>query len=272
MHMIPEVFDSRVSAHKRTRRKGIMSDQFSDHTDGSDQSDQSMQSGSQAGQSEQTRQSKQSSSNPLNGKRPHRKPEEYSEVLRAEKQDETILNAFSPKPVNVHFDSQHKAEKILLLLRKHPLTQVPKVIGAVLFAIFPFLIGTLGLGSIIPPQFFFAAFVLWYLFLVGFLLEIFLTWFFHVFIITDERIIDVDFISLIYKRITAAKIDNIEDITTVTGGAVRSVFDFGTVKIQTAGARPEIAFEDVPQPSKVKRLLNELILEEEREKIEGRVN
>src|SRR5690606_33517842 len=102
--------------------------------------------------------------------------------------------------------------------------------------------------------------------------ESFLTWFFHVFIITDERIIDVDFISLIYKQVTSAKIDNIEDVSSITGGAVRSIFDFGTVQIQTAGARPEIAFEDVPHPSRVKRLLNELLLEEEREKIEGRVN
>ena len=107
---------------------------------------------------------------------------------------------------------------------------------------------------------------------MGYALESFLTWFFNVFIVTDERLIDVDFLSLIYKNITAAKLDNIEDITAETGGAIRSIFNFGTVKVQTAGSQPEIEFEDVPQPAKVTRLLNELLLEEEREKIEGRAN
>jgi len=104
------------------------------------------------------------------------------------------------------------------------------------------------------------------------LFETFLTWFFYVFIITDERIIDVDFLSLIYKKVTVAKIDNIEDVSATIGGAIRSIFNFGTVEVQTAGSDAKISFEDVPQPSKVKQLLNELILEEEREKIEGRVN
>ncbi|HEX7018248.1 MAG TPA: PH domain-containing protein, partial [Patescibacteria group bacterium] len=113
--------------------------------------------------------------------------------------------------------------------------------------------------------------IFWYLLITGFALESFLSWFFNVYIITDERVIDVDFLSLIYKNISSAKIDNIEDITAETGGAVRSIFNFGTVKIQTAGAATELEFEDVPHPAKVTRLLNELLLEEEREKIEGRV-
>ena len=103
-------------------------------------------------------------------------------------------------------------------------------------------------------------------------MESFLTWYFNVYIITDERIIDVDFLSLIYQNISSAKIDNIEDVTATKGGALRSVFDFGKVQIQTAAEKREFEFEDVPHPSKVTKLLNELMIEEEVEKIEGRVN
>jgi len=208
----------------------------------------------------------------LNPVHPHKSPNEYSEVLRSEIPASSPWQSFAAKPLHIFFDSQHASEEILLLLRKHPLVLVPKILGAILFAFFPLLISSLGLFSAMPLNYLFATYILWYLLLAGFMLETFLTWFFHVFIITDERIIDVDFISLIYKRITAAKIDNIEDVTSITGGAIRSVFDFGTVKVQTAGASAHISFEDVPSPAKVKRLLNELILEEEREKIEGRVN
>jgi uncharacterized membrane protein YdbT with pleckstrin-like domain len=124
----------------------------------------------------------------------------------------------------------------------------------------------------LPDTYQFAGLIIWYLLLTGFVLESFLTWFFNVYIITDERIIDVDFLSLIYRNISTAKIDNIEDVTATTGGAIQAMFDFGTVQIQTAAEKREFEFNDVPHPNRVSKLINELLLEEEREKVEGRVN
>jgi len=112
----------------------------------------------------------------------------------------------------------------------------------------------------------------WYTITMGLALETFLVWFFSVYIITDERIIDVDFISLLFKDVSSAKLDDIQDISSKTGGLLATVVDYGTVYIQTAGEKTEIEFENVPQPAKVAAILNELLLEEEREKIEGRVS
>ena len=69
---------------------------------------------------------------------------------------------------------------------------------------------------------------------------------------------------------SSAKIENIEDITVATSGVLASVIDLGTVYIQTAAEVPEIEFEEIPHPSTVAKALNELMLEEEREKIQGR--
>lgn len=198
--------------------------------------------------------------------------DEYSEVMRQEAPSSNPFHAFAPKPTHVFFDSQDRAEQVILLLRKHPITQVPWMVVAVGLFLAPVLFSVVPFFDFLPDRFSFAALILWYLLVTGFVLEAALSWFFNVYIISDERIIDVDFLSLIYKNISSAKIDNIEDVTAETGGAIRSIFNFGTVKIQTAGASAEIAFEDVPQPAKVTRLLNELLLEEEREKIDGRVN
>lgn len=198
--------------------------------------------------------------------------DEYSEVIRQEAPTNNIFDAFAPKPTQVFFDSQDKSEQVILLLRKHPITQIPWLLVAIGLFLAPVLFSVVPFFDFLPSRFGMAALVLWYLLVVGFILESALSWFFNVYIISDERIIDVDFLSLIYKNISSAKIDNIEDVTAETGGAVRSIFDFGTVRIQTAGASAEIAFEDVPHPAKVTRLLNELLLEEELEKIEGRVN
>ncbi|PIR58820.1 MAG: hypothetical protein COU69_03405 [Candidatus Pacebacteria bacterium CG10_big_fil_rev_8_21_14_0_10_56_10] len=203
---------------------------------------------------------------------PHRHVDEYSEVMRHEVASANPLAAFQPKPVAVFFSTQVEGEQVLLLLRKSLVTQVRWVVIAVLLTLVPVLVNSVGMLSFLSASFQTAAFVFWYLIVTGFIFESFLSWFFSVYIITDERIIDVDFVSLIYRNISSAKIDNIEDITAVSGGAVQALFNFGTVRIQTAGTKAEIEFELVPQPSKVTRLLNELILEEEREKLEGRVN
>lgn len=204
--------------------------------------------------------------------RKSRPVESYSDVMRYESASNNPLRSFIPKPSQIFFDSQARDEKVILLLRKSLITQIPWVIMAVLLIFAPILFGAVGLLSFLPARFEVAGIIVWYLLVTGYILESFLSWFFNVYIITDERIIDVDFLSLIYKNVSAAKIDNIEDVTTESGGAVRSLFNFGTVKIQTASANAELEFEDVPQPAKVTRLINELLLEEEREKIEGRVN
>lgn len=198
--------------------------------------------------------------------------DDYSQVMSRFKPSRNPLLAFAAKPLNVCFDSQLKDEQIILLMRQHPITQLRWILIAIGLLFAPLLFGYVGMFSFLPVQFVLPALVGWYLLVIGFVMEGFLLWFFNVYIITDERIIDVDFYSLIYKNISAAKIDNIEDISATTGGALRSIFDFGTVRIQTAAAVTEFEFADVPHPNQVITLLNEMLIEEEREKIEGRVS
>lgn len=205
-------------------------------------------------------------------KKPSREVEEYSEVMRQEKPSKNPLDAYAPKPGYFCFSTQHQDEDVVLMLRQHPVTQIKWILIAIGLALIPLIFSSMPLLDFLPPIYLTAALTGWYLLVAGFSLEAFLSWFYNVYIITDERVIDVDFHSLIYKNISAAKIDNIEDVTERTGGPLRTVFDYGTVIIQTAAAQVEFEFDNVPHPARVTKLLNELILEEEREKIEGRVN
>ena len=198
--------------------------------------------------------------------------EEYSQVVRSETPSTNPLDSYAVKPVKVFFDSQLHDEEVVLLLRRHPITQIKWVLVAFVLVLVPFIFSYIGLLDLLPSKYQVMSLIGWYMLVVGFSLESFLNWFFNSYVITDERVIDIDFESLIYKNISAAKIDNIEDITATTGGAIQSIFDYGTIKIQTAANVTEFEFEDVPHPAKVTTLLNELLIEEEREKIEGRVN
>jgi len=174
--------------------------------------------------------------------------------------------------MRVKFSTQASGETIILLLRQHPVTQVKWIVTAIIAAIIPTLLSSIDLINFLPASYQFATYLGWYLMVVGFTLESFLKWFFNVYILTDERIVDVDFVSLIYKNISAAKIDNIEDVTASQGGFLASIFDYGTVSIQTAAEKREFEFDGIPQPNKVTTVINDLILEEEKEKIEGRVD
>jgi len=124
--------------------------------------------------------------------------------------------------------------------------------------------------NIFPERFITATVILWYLLTLGIGINSFLSWFYNLSIITDERIIDVDFVNLIYKNVSAAKIDKVEDVTVKTSGAIRNILDYGTVNIQTAAEKTEFEFTDVPHPQQIAKLINELMLEEEQEQLEGR--
>lgn len=182
------------------------------------------------------------------------------------------LSSFCFRPELVRFESQQSTEKIVLLLRRHPVTNVPWIALAVLLVLAPKLLEWFPLLSFLPERFQFVALLIWYLIVTAFILEEALSWYFNVNIITDERIIDIDFKNLIYRETSDAKIEYIQDVTDKLGGVVGTIFNFGRVEIQTAGTVPVIEFEDVPNPGRVLKIINELRREEEVEKIEGRVS
>jgi len=181
------------------------------------------------------------------------------------------LAAYVEFPTKVSFETQKKEEKVVLLLRRHPITNLPWIIIALFMLFAPGLLSLFPVFSFLPARFQLIAVIGWYLGCTAFILENFLIWFFNVNIITDERIIDIDFYNLIYKEVSDAKIDKIQDVTYKMGGVVRTIFNYGDVLVQTAAEVPNFDFLAVPRPNRVAKRLQELIIEEEKEKLEGRV-
>lgn len=182
------------------------------------------------------------------------------------------LAAFSILPHKVSFETQEIKEQIVLLLRKHWITNLPWMAVTLLMLAAPAFLKFFPLLEFLPARFQFITVVIWYMFVLAYVLESFLSWYFNVYIITDERFIDVDFYSLIYKRISEAKLDRIQDVSYSQGGIIQALFNFGTVTVQTAGEIPEFELEAVPQPARITKVLNQLLLQEEQEKLEGRVS
>lgn len=177
------------------------------------------------------------------------------------------LSSFISYPENVRFDTQEEQEQIILLLRKHWVTNVLWVFFAVLLFIaptfiFPVFFKTNAL-SFVPGNFVVILTLGWYLLSFGFALVNFISWYFNVYIVTNERIIDVDFYHLLYKQMASARLARVQDITYKLGGVARAIFDYGDVYIQTAGTEVNFDFEAVPHPEQVVRIIGELTEKEQ---------
>ena len=174
-------------------------------------------------------------------------------------------------PENMKFETMDNDEKVILFLRKHWVTNLGWILMTILLFSTPSLVSISSILDGIPANFKTVFFLTWYLISTAYLLESFLTWFFNVYIVTDERIIDIDFYNLIYKEISDANIDKIQDATLKMGGVVRVLFNYGDVYIQTASEVPNFEFLAVPYPDRVIKILQDLRIEEQQEVIEGRV-
>jgi len=182
-----------------------------------------------------------------------------------------LFSALSIFPKSTKFEAQDEEEKIILLLRPHFVTNVWWIILTIAMIFVPLFWTELPVISFLPDNYLFVLTLFWYALILTFVFERFLMWFFSVNIVTDERFIDVDFYGLLFKHVSVAQLENIEDVNYFQKGVMAAFFNYGDVLIQTAAEITEFVFNKVPNPEKVVKVLSELIAEEEREALEGRV-
>lgn len=98
----------------------------------------------------------------------------------------------------------------------------------------------------------------WYLITFISAFENFLSWYFDLFIVTNHRVIDIDFNNLLNRHFAEADLSAIQDTSSSIKGVLGTFFNFGDVLIQTAGETNQINFEKIANPEKVIKLLKEL--------------
>ena len=168
------------------------------------------------------------------------------------------MSAYLYKPDGVHFETKRKNEEVVLFLRRHPITNVPWIIIAFLMIMAPIVLFSFPILDFLPPEFQFISVLAWYLLTAAFVLENFLIWFFNVGIVTNKRLVDIDFHSLLYKEVSDTELSQIQDVTYNMTGAIRAIFNYGDVFVQTASEKPNIEFLAVPRPDEVVKTLQKL--------------
>lgn len=162
------------------------------------------------------------------------------------------------------FPSQQDNETIYLVVREHWFHLFLKILVWVFFAAALVMFNrfahaylpNLYLGSFGPITILFTQ--VYTLFLV---LSLFLIWIFYYLgsqVITDIRIVDITQEGLFSHTVSELHIDKIEDATSQVNGIFGTLFNYGDVYVQTAGATDRFEFHSVPDPAGIEKMILDL--------------
>jgi hypothetical protein len=148
-----------------------------------------------------------------------------------------------------------EGEEALAVIRRSPLIAILPTTIATLCIIAPFfflypLLRFGPIGSIIVAV----------LLLFGCFLGFRTLWVYQLnaFILTAERIIDVDQRGMFHKIVSEATFDKVQDVSYIVKGIFATIFQYGTIVVQTAGANANLELEGVRHPRRVQELISKL--------------
>lgn len=87
---------------------------------------------------------------------------------------------------------------------------------------------------------------------------VWMTWYYDVYILTSERIIEAEQKGLFSREVKEIDLDKVQDITYKVAGFLSTIVDLGNVKIKSVSGL-EIELANVSKPSVVKEVMTKLI-------------
>ena len=166
--------------------------------------------------------------------------------------------------------NRQKDERLILFLRRHIIVLVGKWLMYLLLALVPVAIyfflqnfqhQIINNKNIYPFLFLLAS--VYYLYTAMFLFSAFIDYYLDVWIVTDQRIVNIEQRGLFNREIAEQDLDRIQDVSGLQKGVLQTFFSFGDVHIQTAGEVQKFIFRQVANPFEVVRVINNLIQKKE---------
>ena len=167
----------------------------------------------------------------------------------------------------------HDNEMVLMVLRKHWFELggvvasfiLALIVAPLVLTLLPLLDGELDKALVESLTNFFLT--LYIMIILVFLFHFWADYYLDMWIITNERIIDIEQNGLFSREISEIPLRHVQDITLEIHGVIETLLKFGSIKIQTAGER-EFAIKNVPRLYEAK----DLILKYSREQTKPEAN
>ena len=147
------------------------------------------------------------------------------------------------------FEGQRSSEEVIFVIKRHPwvLSKAGFVgLAIILILILGFLFfGFSGTTSILI--------VMAVIFFILYGLYIWFLYNNYLYILTSERLIIIEQNSLFSRRLTESELDKIQNVTIEVKGAIKTLLNFGDLKITTAGIDPLMIISNVENPYQVQQ-------------------
>lgn len=98
--------------------------------------------------------------------------------------------------------------------------------------------------------------ILWSMFFYEVMIYLLDTW-----IVTNERILDIEQKGFFYRTVSELDLSRVQDISVKTSGLIQTIFDYGDIEIQSAGALNKFKFSQVGHPNIIKDRIMKLVIE-----------
>lgn len=170
----------------------------------------------------------------------------------------------------INFPGQHDGEQVVLFLRRHwfiffvhILSAIGAIAGLVLvYIFFRFFSKDFSQSAYYSLLLFFESLgtlFVWNLFFI-----LWLDFYLDAWIVTNERIININQRGFFNREISELKLTKIQDVTSEVVGVIPTLFNYGNICVQTAGEVERFKFVQIPNPNEVKNIIVQLQEKERR--------
>lgn len=198
-------------------------------------------------------------------------PEQWHEVQRMQEFKQVIpkregrsWSGLLLRPKHVSFATQNHGEQIFILLRRHWSTNLGWIINEIFYSLIPVLLylgaDLIGFNLIesLSGKLFVVMLLIYYSFIFTNSIRHLYDWYYNVYIVTNERVIDYDFIPFASRAVAETVLTSVQDVKEKSIGFLPSLFNYGEVSIYSAADRNVITFEAVPNPTFVRDKIADL--------------
>jgi uncharacterized membrane protein YdbT with pleckstrin-like domain len=167
-------------------------------------------------------------------------------MMRAEMAEEKTEETSQP---DYEFPGQHPGEKVYLVFRQHPIVmRIRLIICLTIVTLFA-----------VPLAFWPLARWPWWSLLIGLIVALlvfghrFIGWYFSVFILTEERLIQISQKGFFNRKVVDIGLNKIQNINYEVKGLQATMFGFGTITVQTYVGNLELRY--IHKPERVHQLM-----------------
>ncbi len=158
-----------------------------------------------------------------------------------------------------------ESEVVLKIVRRHWFIMLGEVVGVLLAIVTPLALlffidkyTTETIEVLTNTYLILFVYALWILVVIIQAAFAWTNYYFDMWIITSKRIIHVEQKAMFSRVMSSFRLERIQDVTVDIHGLFHTVFDFGDIQVQTAGAERKFILETAPNPNELRDFILKL--------------